>query len=125
MPARFGSKDEGKHDKFIIDTATPYMAITSKDCENCGEDGDGDGIFDPDKSDSFEEIGDPDDPIDIDINSLSLEGYWGLDKVELEQDHEKLELEEYEFFVITHINNVDEDNRTYLDGVIGIGRPES
>ena len=70
MHARFGSEHVGKNSNFLISTTTPYVVITSKDCENCGNKGE--GIFDADDSDDFEEISDPDDPINMTINPLSF-----------------------------------------------------
>ena len=35
-PAYFGSNDQGgSHSSFVIDTTSPYLTITSKECDNC------------------------------------------------------------------------------------------
>ena len=38
MPAYFGSNDQGgSQSTFVLDTTSPYLSITSKDCDNCSE----------------------------------------------------------------------------------------
>ena len=58
---------------------------------------------------------------------MSLNGYWGSDDIELkgedDENGDKLELEDFEFFLITHINS--DSSRKDLDGVIGLGAPQS
>ena len=54
---------------------------------------------------------------------MSLNGYWGSDDIELkgedDENGDKLELEDFEFFLITHVNP--DSSRKDLDGVIGLG----
>ena len=61
MPAYLGDNDQGgEHSVFLIDMETPFIAVTSKQCDNCKLFGFGGGVFDPETSGSFSYIGVPD-----------------------------------------------------------------
>ena len=125
-PAYFGSDSQGgRHSAFLLDTTTSFVAITSTDCDNC-DDGERGGLFDKEESDSFSQVGDPHNPITITIDATNVEGYWGKDTVELKGQQAngstKLEVDDFEFFLITHLNSG--DFNTDFDGVIGLGAPQ-
>ena len=129
-PAYFGQKGNmgGNDSKFVIDTTTPYITVTDKGCDNCYEDKD-EGVFDVDESRTFQYITRPEEPEQIEIGESVLSGYWGKDKIYLlaeedEEDGKEKRLQvNAEFFLITHI--VSGQDRTNLDGQIGLGIPSS
>ena len=102
------------------------MAITSKECDNCSIHKHGEGIFDKGKSETFKEMGDPKSPERLTVSDIELEGYWGSDQIELKGDEsnsDKLKLDDFEFFLITHIDG--DYEFADFSGVIGLGEPQS
>ena len=82
IPAYFGSNRQGGVDsQFAIDTSTPFMMITEKDCDNCSYSRHGKGIFDPRASHSFTYLTKPDESEDIVIGEYTVTGYWGIDTI--------------------------------------------
>ena len=126
MPAAFGNPPQGDDDTaMLIDTTTPFVAITSKDCDNCKERHGGDGVFDTDNSDTFKSIGSKDNPVTITMSQIELIGYWGQDTIQeakgSPESPDAMKVDGFEFFVITSIGS--DDNRKDLDGVIGLASP--
>ena len=99
MPAYFGSDEQGDNSAFLLDTTTPFVAITSNKCHSC-QDG---GLFNTKKSKTFVEIGDPKNPESITFAEMEVEGYWGKDTVKLKSDSSSLVVDDFEFFVITSV----------------------
>ena len=66
IPAYFGTgTQQGGDSQFVLDMGTSFIAITAKSCDNCSTRGTrspGKGVFNPDRSESFTYISDPDDP---------------------------------------------------------------
>ena len=82
IPAFFGDNQQGGEDsKFLIDTISPFVAITEVDCDNCSDNGG--GIFDPATSSTFQYVTDPGDSKQINVGELILSGYWGSDQIEI------------------------------------------
>ena len=79
----------------------------------------GGGIFDPNKSDSFKAIGDPDKPENITIGSSEFQGYRGSDTIKLKSSNQnELVVNDFEFFLVTHVTHWDKGVR--VDGIIGL-----
>ena len=57
------------------------------------------------------------------IGDIQLTGYWGSDTIEIVTDSgDSLILDDYQFFLITHIDGTDEKD---LEGIIGLGLPQT
>ena len=65
LPAYFGSdRQGGSGSSFVLDTTSPYVAITGRFCDNC-HGVFGRGVFDTRSSKTFHSVSDPDDPITV------------------------------------------------------------
>ena len=59
----------------------------------------------------------------MNIGEIQITGYWGSDTIEIVTDSgDSLKLEDYKFFLITHIDGTDEKD---LEGIIGLGLPQT